>query len=73
MKNVAPHAASGGTMQPIDYRCDPLRKQAVSADTENWELLQKAQEIAELFQRAIKLGYSITCTPEQLKNACDDL
>ena len=64
MKNVAP-------ANPLSLRSSP--KQAVSADTENWELLQKAQEIAELFQRAIKLGYSITCTPEQLKNACGDL
>jgi hypothetical protein len=30
-------------------------------------LLEKAQEIAELFKRAVELGYSITFSPEQLK------
>ncbi len=40
------------------------------------ELLAKAQEIAELFQRAVKLGYSIVCTPEQLTlliKICEEL
>jgi hypothetical protein len=34
---------------------------------EDRELLTKAQEIVELFQRAIHLGYSISFSPEQMK------
>lgn len=30
-------------------------------------LMRKAQEIAELLQRAIKLGYSISMPPEQMQ------
>lgn len=37
------------------------------AEKEDLELLTRAQEMVELFQRAIKLGYSITFTPEQLR------
>ena len=37
------------------------------AAKEDRDLLAKAQEVAELFQRAVKLGYSITFSPEQLK------
>lgn len=33
---------------------------------EDRELLDKAQEIAELFQRAVRLGYSISMSPEQM-------
>lgn len=37
------------------------------AGEEDRELLNKAQEMVELFQRAIKLGYSISFAPDQLK------
>jgi hypothetical protein len=39
---------------------------SVAADDDR-ELLAKAQEISELFKRAVELGYSITFSPEQLK------
>lgn len=38
-----------------------------TADAESRELLTQANEIAELFKRAVELGYSITFSPEQLK------
>lgn len=34
---------------------------------ENREMLEKAQEIVALFQDAIKLGYAISFSPDQLK------
>lgn len=40
---------------------------STQVEQDDRELLTRAQEIVELFQRAIKLGYSITFTPEQLR------
>ncbi len=44
-----------------------LKSSIEAEEKEIQELMQKAQEIMELFQRAIKLGYSISLSPEQMK------
>lgn len=45
---------------------------AVASD-DDIQMLAKAQEIAELFQRAVKLGYSISMSPEQMKTVIEIL
>lgn len=39
----------------------------VVASKEDRKLLDKAQEIVDLFRDAIRLGYSITFSPEQMQ------
>lgn len=39
----------------------------VTANVDDRAMLTKADELVRLFQDAIKLGYSITFTPEQLQ------
>jgi hypothetical protein len=41
------------------------------ASPEDRDLLNKAQEILELMQRAYKLGYSLTLPPEQMKTVIE--
>lgn len=38
-----------------------------TANVEDRAILEKAEELMRLFQDAIRLGYSITFTPEQLQ------